>query len=251
MDRVRRSEETYRRLFGARPGSASADDPEFWEILQRLVFGEVFYIGDLDDRTRELITITVLATQQCLPQLTAHVGAGLNVGLDPVEIREAVYQLASFVGYPKTLNAVGAMNEAFTARGIELPLPAQGTVTEQDRFERGKAIQSPLYGGEIAELLADLPEGLREALPYFLTSSGFGDFYTRGGLDVATRELLVLCMFAAMGDVPNQLKAHTLGNFRAGNSREKVLAAMIHCYPYIGFPRTLNAVRIIKELRPE
>jgi predicted transposase YbfD/YdcC len=47
-------------------------------ILQRFIFGEVFYIGNLSDHTRELITITALATNQTLPQLRAHANAALK-----------------------------------------------------------------------------------------------------------------------------------------------------------------------------
>ncbi|MEH7418841.1 carboxymuconolactone decarboxylase family protein [Neobacillus drentensis] len=55
-------------------------DPDFQDILSRFVFGEVFYQGNLDDKQRELITLVVLATNQMLPQLKAHVGVELNVG---------------------------------------------------------------------------------------------------------------------------------------------------------------------------
>ncbi|MDF2746137.1 MAG: putative decarboxylase [Propionibacteriaceae bacterium] len=40
--------------------------------------------GVLDDRTRELITVTVLACLQTLPQLKAHTAAALNVGVQPI-----------------------------------------------------------------------------------------------------------------------------------------------------------------------
>ena len=92
-------------------------------ILQRFIFGEVCYTGSLDDRMRELITITVLAVNQTLPQLKSHVGACLHIGITPVEIREAIYQCAPFIGFPKTLNAIAAMNEVFTQQGIA---PAAG-----------------------------------------------------------------------------------------------------------------------------
>ena len=105
-------------------------------ILRHVIFGEVFQIGGLDDRTRELITVVVLVTNQTLPQLRSHTAAALNVGVSPVEIREAVYQCAPFLGFPKTLNGVTVINEVFAERGIELPLPDQATVTEDDRFER-------------------------------------------------------------------------------------------------------------------
>lgn len=55
-----RTEEVFARLFGPRDTSAPDRDPEFGEILRRLIFGDVFATGVLDDRTRELVTVTCL-----------------------------------------------------------------------------------------------------------------------------------------------------------------------------------------------
>src|SRR4029453_18197954 len=99
-------------------------------ILRHVIFGEVFQIGGLDDRTRELITVVLLVTNQTLPQLRSHPAARLNVGASPVEIREAVYQCAPFLGFPKTLNGAAVINEVFAERGIALPLPEQATIAE-------------------------------------------------------------------------------------------------------------------------
>jgi 4-carboxymuconolactone decarboxylase len=215
-------------------------------ILRGVIFGDVFHVGGLDDRTRELITVVVLTTLQTLPQLRAHAGAALNVGVTPVELREAVYQCAPFLGFPMTLNAVTVLNEVFVERGVELPLADQGTVLESDRFERGRAIQHPLYGHEIRDGLAGLPEDLAGVAPRLLTEFCFGDFYTRDGLDVARRELLVLCMLAALG-AGEQVRAHARGNLKVGNSLQLQLASMVHCLPYIGFPRALNAIRAVAQ----
>ena len=250
MDRVSLSAEKYERLFGSPPDPGAGPDPELMAILRHVVFGEVFHIGELDDRTRELITVVVLVTNQTLPQLRSHTAAALNVGVSPLEIREAVYQCAPFLGFPKTLNGVGVINEVFAERGITLPLADQATVTEDERFERGQAIQRPLYGDEIRDNLAGLPEELRGVVPRLLTEFCFGDFYTRAGLDVAQRELLVLCLLAALGGVDVQLRGHAAGNLKAGNSVKVQTAAMIHCLPYIGFPRALNAIRAINQLTP-
>jgi len=129
-----------------------------------------------------------------------------------------------------------------------LPLPDQATVTENDRYERGRAIQLPLYGDEIRDLLAGLPADLRDVAPRLLTEFCFGDFYTRSGLDLGLRELLVLCVLAALGGADVQVGAHAAGNLKAGNTVEVQIAAMIHCLPYIGFPRALNAIRAINQL---
>lgn len=162
-DRQAHAEATYGRLFGPRDRSAPDNDPELMEILRRFIFGDVFDTGVLDDRFRELITVTVLACLQTLPQMTSHTAAALNVGVQPVQIREAVYQLAPFIGFPRTLNAVATINEVFRDHGIELPLPAQGTVSDAERYSKGLAEQAPLYGAEIKDNLADLPEPFNES----------------------------------------------------------------------------------------
>ena len=94
MDRTERTEQKFYELFGGKPVANEGSDPEFMRILQRFIFGEVCYVGSLDNRMRELITVTVLTVNQTLPQLKAHIGACLNVGVTPLEIREAVYQCA-------------------------------------------------------------------------------------------------------------------------------------------------------------
>lgn len=241
-DRIQRCAEKFGMLFGCAPAGDEGTDPEFMQILQRFIFGEVCYTGELGDADRELVTVTVLAVNQTLPQLKSHVGAALNVGCTPVEIREAVYQCAPFIGFPKTLNAVAAMNEAFTAAGIALPLPAQRTVADADRCEAGLALQTPLYGTEIADRYAGLPPVYAEAVPRLLTEFCFGDFATRAGLDPARRELLTVVMLAALGGAEPQVQAHVLGAEKAGNSRDHILAALVHAMPYMGVPRLFNAL---------
>jgi 4-carboxymuconolactone decarboxylase len=244
-DREARAEETYARLFEPRDTSAPDNDPEFGRILRTFIFGDVFATGDLNDVTRELITVTVVATLNTLAQLKAHTRAALKVGVSPVELREAIYQLAPFIGFPRTLNAVAALNEVFDDLGVPLPLPPQTTTTDTDRYAHGRAIQEPLYGTEIADELADEP--LAGVMPRFLTEFLFGDLYSRTGLDLETRELLILCALATLGLEP-QLRPHVTGAIKAGNSRDTVLAALIHCFPYIGFPNAMNAIRVVREV---
>lgn len=247
-ERQAHAEATYERLFGPRDVTAPDDDPELMEILRRFIFGDVFDTGVLDDQIRELITITILACLQTLPQLKSHTAAALNVDVPPTEIREAIYQLAPFIGFPRTLNAVATINEVFRDRGVKLPLPTQGTVTDADRYAKGLAEQMPLYGNEIKDNLADLPDPFNEALPRFLTEFCFGDFYTRTGLTLARRELLVLCALATLGDTAAQLGPHGRACIQVGNSETAVVAALVHCFPYIGFPRAVAAIRAVKNL---
>ena len=233
--RIARTEKKYQELFGA-PVVLNATDPELMTILQRFIFGEVFYIGNLNDTTRELITITALATNQTLPQLKAHTNAALNIGVKPIEIREVIYQLAPFIGYPKVLNALDTINSVFKSRALKLPLQNEATIADSERFEKGKEIQYPLYGEGMKQNMKDLPGEFAEAIPRILTESCFGDFYTRGGLDIKTRELMIFCALATLGGTDRQMGSHAVGNMKVGNDKETLISAMVQCYPYIGFP---------------
>ncbi|WP_235847635.1 carboxymuconolactone decarboxylase family protein [Paenibacillus tuaregi] len=66
-----------------------------------------------------------------------------------------------------------------------------------------------------------------------------------------TRELLTLCILSALGGAENQVKAHVQGNLNVGNNKEMMITAITHCLPYIGFPRTLNALSCVNEIIPE
>lgn len=101
MDRIDLCKQNYTALFGGEALTGEGTDPEFMAILQKFIFGEVFAVGDLDRPTRELITCTVLSVMQTLPQLKAHAAAALQVGVKPIELREAVYQCAPFIGFPR------------------------------------------------------------------------------------------------------------------------------------------------------
>ncbi|HET6872730.1 MAG TPA: carboxymuconolactone decarboxylase family protein [Sporolactobacillaceae bacterium] len=250
MDRIEKSKEKYKQLFGNGVPSAYASDPDFQDILSRFIFGEVFYQGNLDDKKRELITLVVLATNQTLPQLKAHVGAALNSGLTPVEIKEAVYQCAPYIGFPKTLNAIKEVNEVFKSKNIPLPIESQKQVDEHHRFDKGLSVQVEIFGETIAKMQESAPSNQKHIQEY-LSAFCFGDFYTRGGLDLKTRELLTLCIVSSLGGAEGQVKAHVQGNLNVGNDKEIVISALTHCLPYMGFPRTLNALACVYEIIPE
>ena len=245
-DRIEACKENYRALFGGEAFTGKGTDPEMMDILQKFIFGEVFRAGELDMRTREMITCVTLASLQALPQLKSHAGAALNVGVTPVELREAMYLTAPFVGFPKMLNAVGVVNEVFAERGISLPLEGQATVTEENRHERGAAIQDSLYAGGISAVMAGVPGDLGEDAARFLTDYFFGEIYTRGGLDLKTRELLGYCVLTAIG-ADSQLRSHFHGCLKAGNRPETIAAAVVQCLPYVGFPAAIKVLRLIKE----
>ena len=248
MNRVKRCEEKFQELFGVKPTANEGNDPEFMRILQRFIFGEVCYTGSLDNRMRELITITVLAVNQTLPQLKAHTGACLHIGISPVEIRETIYQCAPFIGFPKTLNAIAVIDEVFAENGISLPLENGEAVTEETRCKEGLAIQNSIYGTEISDRYKWLPDEFAEAVPRFLTELYFADFAARKGLNTKDRELMTVVILAALGGAEAQVRRHVEGALKVGNSKEEIVCALVHAMPYMGIPRLFNALNCSAEL---
>lgn len=246
MTRIEICKDNYNKLFGGEALTKTGSDAEMMAILQKYIFGEVFTVGELDIKTREMITVVSLSTQQTLPQLKAHINAALNVGVSPVELREAIYQCAPFIGFPKTLNAITVLNEVFKERGIQTPLEGTMTVKEQDRFKEGHKIQNELYGDEILQSMKGLPDNMGEDVARMLTEVCFGDFYTRKGLDVKTRELLVLSILVTTGDIQT-LKSHIVGNMKVGNDAKIIAAVIIQVMPYAGFPKALAALKTLKQ----
>lgn len=246
MSRIEICKQNYRTLFGGEALTGQGTDSEMMDILQKFIFDEVFQTGDLTLKQREMITCITLATMQTLPQLKAHAGAALNVGVTPEELREVMYLTAPFIGFPKMLNAVGVVNEVFQERGISLPLKKQGAVAESNRHETGKKIQDKLYPGGIASAMEGLPGDMGKDVEQFLTDYFFGEIYSRGALDLQTRELLGYCVLATL-EADSQLHSHYHGNINVGNTPEMLTAAIIQCLPYIGFPAAIKALGIIRK----
>ncbi len=244
MTRTEICNKNMQELFGGSMAT-TGNDVEMMQILQKYIFGEVFTIGNLDNKTRELITVVCLTTMQTLPQLKAHINGALNSGNTPLEVREAIYQCAPFIGFPKTLNALGVLNEVFKERGIQTPLELGATVAEDERYQKGKEIQEKLYGDEIKQAMQGLPANIGDDAARFLTEVCFGDFYTRKGLDIKTREILALAVLVTKDD-DITLKSHIKGSLKAGNSPETIAAVILQCMPYTGMPNALHAFNFLK-----
>ena len=82
MDRIERSKQKSTELFGNTDFFAFVTDPDFADILNHFIFGDVFYHGRLNDKQRELITLVVLATNHTLTQLRVHVGVARRMAAE-------------------------------------------------------------------------------------------------------------------------------------------------------------------------
>ena len=235
-------------FFPGHVSTLAVTDPELIEIFDNFAFDEVLRHGHLDAPTRLMVQLASMIACQALREYRVMLGAALTVGVTPVEVKEIVYQAVPYVGMAKVFEFIHATNEVLTERGVELPLPRQSTTTPETRAERGRAIQERIIGSEVVEkLYAAAPED-QGHIQHFLSANCFGDHYTRTGIDVPTRELLTFSMLVALGGCEPQVKGHVAANLRVGNDRGRLIAVVTQLLPFIGYPRTLNALRVVEEV---
>ena len=247
MERTDRTEKNNEKWF---KGAAfeGAMDPEFTDIARGFLCGDVLSRGCLTDRQRALVTLTALTTCQTLDNMAAYTEAALGAGATPEEIKETLYQCTPYIGMERVWAALKEVNKAFQAAGIKEPCRKQGTVTEETRFEKGLAVQQEIFGADNINKMRDAaPEQLKHIQDY-LSAYCFGDFYTRGTLDLKMRELITFCAICCLGGCEPQAKSHAGANISVGNTREMLIDAVTQCLPFIGFPRTLNAISCINEV---
>ena len=93
--------------------------PDFARYMIEFGFGDVYSRPGLDAKQRQLVTIAALAAIGPPElQLRGHINGGLNVGLTPQEIVEALIQVALYAGFPAALNSLLVAKEVFTERGV-------------------------------------------------------------------------------------------------------------------------------------
>ena len=238
-----KANEKYRGLL-KRDFAVSKEDEDLQNIFNNFVYGEVYNHGDLEPKLRELITLVSLTASQGNGMIAEHVEMALNVGASAIEIKEALYQCAPYVGFPRVFSALEEANKVFKDKNIKLPLQSQATVTDNTRFEKGLEIQTNTFGQRILDAHANAPENQKHIQNY-LSAMCFGDFYTREGLDLKTRELLTFIMLISLGGAEPQATSHANANISMGNDKDTLIKAVTQCIPYIGYPRTLNAIAII------
>ena len=59
---------------------------------------------------------------------------------------------------------------------------------------------------------------------------------------------MTFTFITTLGGCENQLRGHIQGNLSVGNDKERLISAITVMLPYIGFPRSLNAISIVNEI---
>ncbi len=241
------TERRIQKLFVGASSTLRRTDPEFVEIIANFSQDEVIKANKLTEKEQMLCILSVLLGCQGMGEFQNMLHAALNTGIDPIAIKEVIYQATAYLGIGRTYDFLAVANQIMEQHGIELPLAPQATTNEKTRFGDGLTKQVELFGEDMARWQTDGPI-LRRNINHWLAGNCFGDYYTRNGLHDREREMVTFCFILAQGGCENQLRGHTAGNFGVGNDKEKLYSVVEQCMPYIGYPRSLNAMNIIDEV---
>lgn len=218
-------------------------DLEFVTRMEHFISKEVVNEPNqqLPQDTRYLAILATLLGCQGIELYKDLLPRALDGGLTPVMVKETVYQAVDYLGLGRVLPFLTATNEILTARGVKLPLPPQATTTMENRLEKGADAQAQIFGDHMKEAWK------AGHINRWLAANCFGDYYTRTGLDLKQRELITFCFLAAQGGCEPQLTAHAKGNMNLGNDKDFLIRVVSQCLPYIGYPRSLNAINCVNK----
>lgn len=218
-------------------------DPEFAESVEHFAFDEVVNEPgqQLDEVTRHMAILATLLGCQGTDVFRRELPQALDAGVTPVMAKEIVYQAVDYLGIGRVLPFLDITNEVLTARGVVLPLEGQATTTMEDRLEQGAQAQADIFGPQMLEVWK------AGHINRWLAANCFGDYYTRTGLTLAQREMITFCFLAAQGGCEPQLTSHAKGNINLGNDKDFLIRVVSQCLPYIGYPRSLNAISCVNK----
>jgi len=242
--------QNHEELWPGYESKAGATDPELIEVFDNFAFEEIISHDNMETKTRVLMIMASTIGSNALTEFKMMVNAALNVRATPVEVKEIVYQAVPYVGISRVIDFLYTANEILKERGIELPVENQSTTTPETRMAKGLAKQKEIFGEMIDKMYESSPKDLLH-IQYYLSGNCFGDYVTRNGLDVKTREMVTLSFLIALGGTESQIKGHIRGNANLGNDRQTLINLMTQLLPYVGYPRTLNAISCLNEVIPE
>lgn len=240
----------YRTWFPLTEETTAVADPELAEIFGNFAFGDTQRYGELNIRNRILITMASAIALNTENEYRKTLDAAFANGITPVEIKEVLYHAVPYAGMAKVEELLQVANDVLRKKGVKLPLEPQAVTTSATRMEKGLALQKSIFGEQIDQMYERSPENQLHIQQY-LSANCFGDYQTRPALDVKTRELLTFSLLVSLGGCESQVKGHIRGNVQVGNDKATLLAAVTQLLPYIGYPRTLNAIACLNEVIPE
>jgi 4-carboxymuconolactone decarboxylase len=172
----------------------------------------------LSARQQAIPQVAAFMAASNMPKLTAALNQGLDAGLTISESKEILVQLYAYVGFPRSLNALGELMKVLEARkqrGIrDTPgrEPSRAIPIGEALVAIGTANQTKISGAPVQGPLFDFAPVINQYLQAHL----FGDIFERDNLDWQSRELATVGALAATPGVEPQLRSHMAASLRVG-----------------------------------
>ena len=121
-------------------------------------------------------------------------------------------------------------------------------MTTEETYAKGLALLNQLHGGNTGEQMV---EAMKDICPDFATMTiewAMAGIMARPGLDLLTRELLLVASCATLGHVVPQLRAHIDAAMKLGATREQIVETLLQLIFYAGGAAVANALGVANEV---
>ena len=178
--------------------------------------------------------------------LTYALNNGFDAGLTISQVKEAFSQLYAYTGFPRSLNALGTLQQVIEereAKGLktEAGREASPHSSRYDALKQGTEVQTQLSG-------QPFDYDFCQAEDYYLKAHLFGDIFSRDNLSYADRELITVSALAGMEGVEPQLAAHINGARNMGLTDDQLLAIPQALKDNVGKMEAHRVAAVIQQL---
>lgn len=120
--------------------------------------------------------------------------------------------------------------------------------TKNEMYQTGLELFQTLHGQHAGQQLVD---ELKDICPDFSDMTiewAMGGIMARPGLDLLTREFLLIASCTTLGHAAPQLEAHIEAALKLGASKEQIIEVILQMLFYAGGVSTSNALRVAKKV---
>lgn len=232
-------------LHGAGEGSNAV--PGYADWMDEVAYGGVWSRPGLGHKDRMICTLATLSVLQRLDALSGMVRAALDLDMTPRLILEVFMHVGLYAGFPTTEASAARAQQVFAERGLRVPSEPARADSNEALDARGRDVMAMLHGERGNQGYAAPGNAITGALYPSAVRYGYGELWSRPGLEHRERMLCAIAAFTTMG-LEGQLRkfAQSALNVRLG--RDEIVEAVIQTAPYGGFPRALNGLAILSEV---
>ena len=255
-------------------------DPHYTRAWLEFTYGGLFARGNLDERTRLLVSIGQFVAMSETEELERQIPSALAAGATPREVLEICLQATVYIGYVKAsrgarvvvkvLERLGRLDEITqTQLPLEGRLPQRSLDAERARWPAAKSPDESAWRERMLEKYGWSGVSTRIRTQNHQSNAGidtwdrvdphylqhwfdfiYGELYPRSIIDDRTRLLMMVGICLALNE-PVQLENHLRGAMLLGAKPREVLEVIVQSTAYCGMPTTVQTVRTLERVARE